>query len=103
MRLPQSSTTCSTCSPACLLSTILTFFIGALLFDYQVERTEAKRKEQLRILLVTELAGIAEGLDLANAIKVRLSDGSAEVVVTHIQPTVIEEAIKGGFFSLSQA
>jgi hypothetical protein len=88
---------------ATFASTILTFFIGALLFDYQVERTEAKRKEQLRILLVTELTGIAEGLDLANAIKVRLSDGSAEVVVTHIQPTVIEEAIKGGFFSLSQA
>jgi hypothetical protein len=74
-----------------------------LLFDYQVERTEAKREERLRILLVTELTGIAEGLDLANAIEVRLSDGSAEMVVTHIQPMVIEEAIRGGFFSPSQA
>src|SRR3954467_6335377 len=106
MRLPQSSTTCSTCSPACLLSTILTFFIGALLFDYQVERTEAKREEQLRMLLVAELTEIAEGLDLANAIKVRLPDDSAAaevVVVTHVQPTVIEEAIRGGFFGPARA
>jgi hypothetical protein len=33
-------------------STILAFFIGALLFDYQVERAEAKRNERLRTLLV---------------------------------------------------
>jgi len=52
---------------ATFASTILTFFIGALLFDYQVERTEAKRKEQLGTLLAAELNGISEGLDLANA------------------------------------
>jgi hypothetical protein len=84
---------------ATFASTILTFFIGALLFDYQVEKTEARKHEQFRMLLVTELAEISEGLDRANAMRVRLSDGSAaEVVITHLQPMVVEEAIRDGFF-----
>ena len=79
-------------------STILTFFIGALLYDYRAERNEAKRDEQLRWLLAAELSKIVEGLDPANARKVRLSDGSAtEAVITHLQPTVTEEAVQGGF------
>lgn len=73
--------------------------IGALLFDYQVERTEEKRNQQLRMLLIAELNELSEGLDRANAMKVRLLDGStAEVVISHVQPTVIEEAVKDGFF-----
>ena len=83
---------------ATFASTILTFFIGALLYDYQAERNEAKRDEQLRRLLAAELSEIVEGLDPANATKVRLSDGSAtEAVITHLQPTVTEEAVRGGF------
>jgi hypothetical protein len=51
------------------------------------------------MLLVTELAEISEGLDRVNAMRVRLSDGSAaEVVITHLQPMVVEEAIRDGFF-----
>lgn len=42
---------------ATFASTIPTFFIGALLFNYQVERTEANRNEQLRTLPATELTG----------------------------------------------
>lgn len=83
---------------ATFASTILTFFIGALLYDYQAERNEAKRDEQLRRLLAAELSEIVEGLDPANATKVRLSDGLAtEAVITHLQPTVTEEAVRGGF------
>lgn len=88
---------------ATFASTILTFFIGALLFDYQVEKTEAKKHEQYRMLLVTELTAILEGLDHANAMRVRLSDGSAaKVVVTHLQPMVVEEAVRDGFFDPDQ-
>jgi hypothetical protein len=62
-------------------------------------KTEAKKHEQFRMLLVTELAEISEGLDRVNAMRVRLSDGSAaEVVITHLQPMVVEEAIRDGFF-----
>jgi hypothetical protein len=78
--------------------TILTFFISALLYDYQAERNEAKRDEQLKRLLAAELNEIVEGLNPANATKVRLSDGSAtEAIITHLQPTVIKEAVRGGF------
>jgi len=84
---------------ATFASTILTFFIGALLFDYQLERTEARRGDQLRTLLVAELDGISEGLDRANAAKVRVSDGSAaEVMIAHLQPTLIDEALRDGLF-----
>lgn len=89
---------------ATFASTILTFFIGALLYDYQVERAEAKKDEQLRRLLVAELNEVLEGLSPANAMKVRLSDGSAaEAVITHLQPTVVEEAVRGGFFDPQRA
>ncbi len=84
---------------ATFASTILAFFIGALLFDYQVERTEAKRNEQLKVLLTAELNEIAEGLELANATEFRLPGGpEVKAVITHLQPTVVEEAVKGGFF-----
>ncbi len=85
-------------------STILAFFIGALLFDYQVERAEAKRNEQLRTLLVAELNEIAEDLDLANATGLHMFGGpEVKAVITHVQPTVVEEAVKGGFFGPLQA
>ena len=88
---------------ATFASTILTFFVGALLYDYQAERDEAKREEQLRRLLAAELNEIVEGLNPANATKVRLSDNSvAEAVITHLQPTVVEEAIREGFFGPSR-
>ena len=84
---------------ATFASSILTFFIGVLLFDYQVERTEVRRSRQLRTLLVAELNEISEGLDPTNAMKVSLPDGStAKVVISHVQPNVIEEAVRDGFF-----
>ncbi len=84
---------------ATFASTILAFFIGALLFDYQVGRTEAKRNEQLRMLLAAGLNEIAEGLDLANATGLHVFGGpEMKAVITHVQPTVVEEAVKGGFF-----
>ncbi len=53
---------------ATFASTILTVFIGALLFGYQIERTDAKRIRQLKLLLVTELSETLEALDPANAV-----------------------------------
>ncbi len=89
---------------ATFASMILTFFIGALLFDYQLETTKARRDEQLRALVLAELTGISEGLDLANATKIRPSDDpAAEVVITHLHPMVVEEAVQSGFFDPSQA
>jgi hypothetical protein len=89
---------------ATFTSTTLTFFIGALLYDYQADRNEANRGEQLRRLLMAELNEIVEGLNLAHATRLRLSDGWAtEAVISHLQPTVTEEAVRGGFLDLLQA
>jgi len=52
--------------------TILTFFIGALLSDYQLARTEARRGEQLEALRVAELDVISEGLGRVSAVGLRL-------------------------------
>ncbi len=84
---------------ATFASNTLTFFIGALLYDFQADRNEAKRDEQLRRLLVAELNELVEGLSPANATRVRLSDGAAtEAVLSHLlQPTVTEETVRGGF------
>lgn len=43
-------------------------------------------------------------MDLANATKVRLSDGpEVKVVIARVQLTVVEEAVKGGFFDPPRA
>jgi hypothetical protein len=57
---------------ATFASTILTFFIGALLSDYQLARTEARRGEQLEALLVADLDVVSEGLDGGHAVGLRL-------------------------------
>jgi hypothetical protein len=80
---------------ATFASTILTFFIGALLFDYQVEKTEAGRFKQLKLLLGVELSTTLETLDPDNS--------SVEVVITHVQPVILEQAIRDGYFDLPHA
>ena len=57
---------------ATFASTILTFFIGALLSDFQLARTEARRGEQLEALRVAELDVISEGLGRVSAVGLRL-------------------------------
>lgn len=80
-------------------SVVLTFFVGALLFDYQVETTEARRKEQLGSLLAAELSESIEALKRTSPVEVNLSDGSTvKVVVTHLQPLLLEEISQNGLF-----
>ncbi len=51
-----------------------------------------------------ELNEVLERLSPANAMKVRFSDGpAAEAVITHLQPTVVEEAVQGCFFDPRRA
>ena len=79
-------------------------FVGALLFDYQIERTHAKKFRRFKLLLVAELSETLEVLDPANAVEVQLSDNSsAEVVTTYVQPGILEQAVRDGFFDPSNA
>ncbi len=69
---------------AALACTILTFFIGALLFAHQIVRAEVKRNEQHRTLLLADLNEIAEGLSLTSATGTRLTRGpEVRVMITH--------------------
>ena len=89
---------------ATFASTILTFFIGILVADYQIERDSARRIERLKALLDTELSETLRALDRGPSITVRLSDGSTvEAGISGVQGLVLEEAIRSGFFEPPQA
>ena len=78
---------------------LLTFFGGILLFDYQSKVTNAAKKRLLSSLLVTELSETIEALDPSNALEIRLPNDPTvvKVVIMHLQPSVIEEAVRSGF------
>ena len=78
---------------------LLTFFGGVLLFDYQAKVTNATKARLLSSLLVTELSETMEALDPSNAVEIRLpSDPTAvKVIIMHLQPSIVEEAVRSGF------
>ncbi len=89
---------------ATFASTILTFFVGILVADYQIEKDHARRTERLKTLLNTELAETLRELEHGTSITVRLADGStAQAGISQVQSLVLEEAIRSGFFELPQA
>ena len=81
-------------------SLVLTFFTGALLYDYQVERSQAENARLVTRLLKTELAGLLDLLDEANAVKVRLTGtGETETVVpSRLETLILTNATREGFF-----
>lgn len=89
---------------ATFASTMLTFFIGILVADYQIEKGNAHRLQRLDALLDSELFEILKELEHGTLIRVRLADGStAEARISQIQPLVLEEAVRSGFFEPPRA
>lgn len=89
---------------ATFASLVLTFFTGALLYDYQTEKTKEKNESQLKGLLATELAEIQAFLSVENAVKFRLAgEDATEVVVSYLEPLFIEDAVRSGFFDPEEA
>ncbi|QIN79006.1 hypothetical protein GBA65_11270 [Rubrobacter marinus] len=81
-------------------SLVLTFFTGALLYDYQLERAQEENARLVARLLRTELSGLLRLLDEANAVEVRLS-GTGEtlaVVPSRLETLILTDATRGGFF-----
>ena len=78
---------------ATFASTTLTFFIGILVADYQIEDT--RRIERLAAPRDTELSETLRELEHDTSITVRLSDGStAEASVSQVQSLLLEEGIR---------
>lgn len=81
-------------------SLVLTFFTGALLYDYQVERNQAEKTRLVTKLLEIELSGLLRLLDEANAVEVRLT-GTGEtgtVVLSRLETLILTDATREGFF-----
>lgn len=82
-------------------SLVLTFFTGALLYDYQLERNQAEKVRLVARLLGIELTGILNLLDEANAVEVRLSGttgGTETVVLSRLETLILTDATREGFF-----
>lgn len=89
---------------ATFASVVFAFFVGILLFDYQVEATDARRTERLGSLLMAELSDSVAALADAAPVQMPLADGSvAEAVIAHVQPLAVEEAVRSGLFDPSHA
>lgn len=84
---------------ATFASIVLSFFAGALLADYQIERDSARRMERLERLLDAELSQAIEDLENAVPVEFRMPDGSTERVgVAPVEPLMLEEAVRNGLF-----
>lgn len=78
---------------------LLTFLGGVLLFDYQAKVTTAEKARLFSSLLVTELSETIEALDPSNSVEIKLPNDptAVKVIIMHLQPSVIEEAVRSGF------
>ncbi len=83
-----------------LVDPFVTFFTGAMLHDYQVERNKVERARLVARLLETELSGMLEVLHEANAVEVRPT-GTKEtetVVPSWLEILILTDATREGFF-----
>jgi hypothetical protein len=78
---------------------LLTFLGGVLLFDYQAEATTAEKARLLSSLLVIELSETIDALNPSNAVELKLPNDPTvvEAVIMHLQPSVVEEAVRSDF------
>ena len=86
-------------------SLVLTFFTGALLYDYQAERSRTEKARLVARLLETELAGMLGLLAEADAVEVRLAGTgeAATVVPCRLEPLILTDATREGFFDSKSA
>lgn len=74
--------------------------VGVILFNHQLSTQERLRKNDMKLLLEAELSdiiGLMEKND--NLLELILPSQKHKVLVTYIQPIVINEAIKSGVFN----
>jgi hypothetical protein len=88
---------------ATLFSVGLAFTIGVWLYAWQTNTSDADRKLDLRVLLITSVFDIWDRVDDKYLRKLELPDGSGEkVLITHLEPTVFEEGIRSGLFDSTE-
>lgn len=86
-------------------SLVLTFFTGAILYDYQIERDRTEKAQIVSRLLRTELSYMLGLLDDKNAAELRLAgtETTSGVVLALLEPVVLPGATRDGFFDHDSA
>lgn len=83
-----------------LLSVIIGFATGILLYDIQTKSTDKKRRNELKELLRAELSDIYNVLTRDDFVVVTLNNQERlKVKITYIQPIILEECAKCGLFN----
>ncbi|MNF94006.1 hypothetical protein D3C85_1228930 [compost metagenome] len=91
-----------------LAATGISFFLaliaGIYLFNLQTMATRTSENEDLRILLTAELSDLQRILNDSNRMGLDFPSGKKiDVLITYIQPLVIEKAALSGLFTVTES
>ena len=88
---------------ATIISIVIAAIVGIRIYFYQKKYEDEKRLDQLITLLKTELHYILDEVKNENKEKIKLDTFTHEtnVVITFLQPLIIEESAKSGLFNVS--
>ena len=91
-----------------LAATGISFFLaliaGIYLFNQQTMATRTSENEDLRILLTAELSDLQRILNDSNRMGLDFPSGKKiDVLITYIQPLVIEKAALSGLFTVTES
>lgn len=84
---------------ATIVSVIFAVAIGIALFNYQTKIIDETRTQQLRTLLAIEISDTIKKLDSPNRLEIRLRSYTETVLLTYIQPLILEDAVRSGLFN----
>ena len=84
-------------------SVVLALAISVWLYAWQTSRATADRKRDLRVAILIAIFDLKDLVSEDKTKIVTLPDGSEEkVVLTRMQPTIFEEAVRSGLFGASE-
>lgn len=84
---------------ATVVSVVFAVAIGVALFNHQTKVTDRARTRQLRASLSAEISDIIRELDSEYSMTINLPTSKATVLLTYIQPLILEDAARSGLFN----
>ena len=84
---------------ATVVSVVFAVAIGVALFNHQTNVTDRARTRQFRASLSAEISDIIREISSGNFMTIHLSTSSQKVLITYIQPLILEDAARSGLFN----